>query len=328
MVRLLLAAAFLVFLPLASAHAQLSPGAEPLSVILTPEYPRPHQVVTVSPRSNLIDLSASAVTVSVNGASVYEGSGTQGIPVQVGSAGERTVIIVKATDAAGQIYTREITVRPAEVSLVMEPVSTSHSLYQGGGLVASEGRIRLIAVPDLRSAPNTRFPSASLVYTWRFGDQVLQSASGIGRSILVATAPVRYRDALITVTVTTPDSSIVAQAAAQVAPVDPIARIYQNDPLLGPNFDRALTSRFAMSDTEATLRAVGYFFGTNPTFAWEVGTSAGGADKDITVRSTGSGGGTAMITLTARDSARQQSAQTRVPIEFGGKGGGLGIFGL
>lgn len=328
MVRILLATICLIFLPLGSAQAQFSPGAEPVSVVITPEYPRPNQVITVSPRSNLIDLSASTVTVTANGANVYEGSGTQGIPVRVGGAGERTVIVVKATDASGQTYAREVVVRPAEVSLVMEPVSTSHPLYQGGGLVASEGRVRLIAVPDVRSAPNTRFSNASLVYTWRFGDQVLQSASGIGRSILVATAPVRYRDALITVTVTTPDSSVVAQAAVQVAPVDPIARIYQNDPLLGPNFDRALTGRFSMPDTEATLRAVGYFFGTNPTFAWEVGTSAGGADKDITVRATGSGGGTAMVTLTARDSARQQSAQTRVPVEFGSKSGGLGIFGL
>jgi len=310
------------------ANAQGIPGGtEPVSVSIFPQYPRPFQTVTVSPRSTLIDLSASTVRVSVNGTNVYEGSGTQSMSVRAGALGERTTIIVSVTDPSGRVYTKQQVLRPAEVSLVLEPASTAHPFYQGGGLVASEGRVRLIAVADLRTAPGTRLPSSSLVYTWRLGSRVLTDASGIGKSTFVATAPVRYRNADISVTVTSPDNTLVGEARTLVSAVDPIARIYRNDPLLGPNFDVALTDRFSMPDTEATFRAVGYFFAVPPTFAWTVNNATNGTDKDITVRATGNGQGTARLGLTTTEAAARRTADTAVIVDFG-KTTGFGFFGL
>lgn len=310
-----------------TASAQNLPGTDPLTLVISPEYPRPYQSVTIAPRSTLVDLSASTVRISSNGTNVYEGSGTRGVTVRAGALGERTTVVVSVTDPSGKVYTKTQVIRPAEVSLILETSSTVHPFYQGGGLVASEGKVRLIALADLRSSPGTRLPSANLVYTWRLGNRILTDSSGIGRSTLTATAPVRYRSADISVTVTSPDSSLVGEARTLVSATDPVTRIYRNDPLLGPNFDVALSDRFSMPDTEATFRAIGYFFAVPPTFAWTVNKATSGTDKDITVRATGNGQGTARLGLTATEPETRRSSDAAVTVDFG-KSTGFGFFGL
>jgi hypothetical protein len=309
------------------AYAQFTPGADPLTVVMSPQYPRPYQSFTVAPRSTLIDLSGSTVRVSVNGTAVYEGSGTQAATVRAGGLGERTTVVVTVTDAAGRTYTENLVIRPAEVSLVLEPASTMHPFYDGGGLVASEGRVRLVAVADMRTAPGTRIPASSLVYTWRLGERILTDASGIGKSVLTAEAPVRYRNADITVTVTSQDQSLVGEARTRVSPVDPVVRVYRNDPLLGPLFNQALPSRYTLPDTEGTFRAVGYFFAVPPTLAWSVNGKAGGADKDLTVRATGNGQGTARLSVSATETESLRTADTEFTVLFGQESG-FGFFGL
>lgn len=321
------AIALMLLAGVSAAHAQDFVSAEPVSLVITPQYPRPNQVVSVSPRSTLIDLNASSIRISVNGANVYEGSGTRPVSFPAGALGERTTVSVSVTDSSGRVYTKQHVIRPAEVSLVLESASTAHPFYQGGGLVASEGRIRLVALADLRSAPGTRLSPSNLVYTWKLGNRVLTDSSGIGRSSLTATAPIRYRTADISVTVTSPDNTLVGEARTVVSAVDPVARIYQNDPLLGPNFDVALASRFTMPDTEATFRAVGYFFSVPPTYSWRVNNASGGGDKDITVRATGNGQGTANLQLTASEASAPRSAFSSFSVVFGERSG-FGFFGL
>lgn len=327
MIRAILLTLLVLGTGASAALAQGLPGTDPITLVVFPQYPRPYQTVSIAPRSSLIDLSASTVRVSVNGTEVYEGSGTKATSVRAGALGERTTVVVTVTDPNGRVYTETQVLRPAEVSLVIEPATTAHPFYQGGGLVASEGAIRLVALADLRTAPGTRLPNASLVYTWKLGNRILTDSSGIGRSSLVATAPVRYRNAEISVTVTSPDSALVGEARTVVSPVDPLVRIYRNDPLLGPNFDIALADRYAMSDTEATFRAVGYFFAVPPTFSWSVNDSLSGTDKDLTVRATGSGQGTARIGVTAIEPESRRSAESRVTVDFGASTG-FGFFGL
>ncbi len=307
--------------------AQSLPGSDPLTLTVTPLYPRPYQTVTIAPRSTLLDLSASTVTVSVNGTNVYTGSGTQPTSVRAGGLGERTTVVVTVTEPSGKVHTKTQVLRPAEVSLILESATAGHPFYRGGGLVASEGRVRLIALPDLRTAPGSRIPASNLVYTWRLGDRILTDSSGIGRSTLIATAPVRYRNATITVTVTSPDSSLVGEASTVLSAVDPVARIYRNDPLLGPNFDTALSGTFSMQDTESTFRAVGYFFAVPPTIAWTVNNASNGTDKDLTVRATGNGQGTARLGVTLTEPESRRSAASAITVDFGSSTG-FGFFGL
>lgn len=312
------------FLP-QMTHAQFG-GVEALEFSITPEYPRPYQTVTVRPSSTLIDLSASEVVISANGTVVSRGSGGAPANVTLGGPGSVTTIRVSAT-TGGKTYSKELRVRPADVALIVEPQTTSHPFYKGGVGVASEGQLRLIAIPDIRTAAGVRVDPATLVYTWRLGDRILTAQSGIGKSYLSATAPVRYRDTLVTLTVATADSSVVAQTQTLVAPIDPLVRVYRNDPLLGPLFDTALSGTVLMSEDEQTFRAVPYHFTSGPAITWLVNSAESGSDNDITLRATGSGG-TANLVAKVKQAATFALAETRLSIKFGAERGGLGIFGL
>lgn len=309
-----------------SALAQIV-GVEPLEISITPTHPRPYQTVSVRPSSTLINLSASEVTVSANGTVVSRGSGGAPVNVVMGGPGSATTIRVTAVEG-GQTYTRELRIRPAEVSLILEPQTSSHPFYEGGTGVASEGQLRLIAVPDLRNSGGARIDPATLVYTWRLGDRVLESFSGIGKSYLSATAPVRYRDTTVSVTVATQDGSVVAQAQALVSPIDPIVRIYRHDPLLGPLFNTALTGGYTMTGDEQTFKAVPYHFASGGQITWLVNGAESGSDDDITLRATGNGGGTANLIARVKQAATFALAESKLAIRFGESGGGLGIFGL
>jgi hypothetical protein len=320
---IVMALSLLVALP---ASAQ-SIAQDPLTVDITPSYPTPYQTVTISPSSTLIDLSASLITVSVNGTVIQKNGGSAPVQFQTGAPGSTSVIKVTARANNGQSYTKQLTVHPADVSLIVEPVTTTHPFYKGASLVASEGRVRLVAIPDLRTSSGALIPASSLVYTWKNGDKLLQSDSGIGKSVLDATAPVRFRDTTITVTVATLDTSVVAQGSAPISPVEPIARIYQNDPLLGPLYNVALPKTISMSDAEDTFRGVAYFFAGNPALSWTVNDTQSQNGKDITVRSSGSGTGSAVVGFNAKNDATNQLADTSMSIQFGAKKS-LGIFGL
>jgi hypothetical protein len=158
-----------------------------------------------------------------------------------------------------------------------------------------------------------------LVYTWKWGDKVLGDQSGIGRSVLDVVAPVRYRDAQITVTVTNADSTIVAESATVVSPADPVVLIYRSDALRGPDFDHALTTTYSMSDQEEAFRGVAYYFGTAPSLAWSVNGTSASNDREVTVRATGSGAGSASLSLSANNANTGQSASATLPINFGTK---------
>lgn len=311
-------------------HAQYSTEEDPITVNIFPTYPRPYQTITITPHSTLLDLTASAVTISVNGTVIQKGTGTQEASVQVGGPGEVTNITVSVATPDGKTTKSTLSVRPADVALIIEPTSSAHPFYTGLPLVAPQARVRLVAIPDLRSSAKVALDPSKLVYTWKLGDQVLQSASGVGRSVLIATAPVRYRDADITLTVTSPDSSLVAQAFATVSPVDPIVRIYADDPLKGPDFDHALSGVFTLLSAEATFRAVPYYFGSSPAFEWSVNNTAQSAQRTVTVRSTGSGKGTASLDIRAKlaDSIQPQSANSRISLQFGESKSPLSIFGF
>jgi len=273
-------------------------------------------VVRVTVSSTLVDLSTAAVKLYLNGKLVSSYSGTISVPVTVGGAGEVSTISATVT-AGGKTYTKKISVGTGDVSLVVDATSTASPFYEGGLLVAPQGRVRVVALADLRKSAATRIDPATLVYTWKFGNQVLESSSGIGKNVLDATAPVRYRDAQVSVTVMTQDGSRVAEAHTVISPVDPIIRIYPSNPLLGVDFTKALSGTYQLSGTEESFRVEPYFFGAAPDLLWSVNGQGSGTSDTVTVRQTGTGAGRANLSLSARLGSTHQSVTRSIALIFG-----------
>jgi hypothetical protein len=307
------------------AHAQTA-SVDPFTLDSSPQYPTPYQTITITPSSTLFDMGSAVISATVNGKSFYKGSGGASINVPIGGPGTVTNISVSAV-SGGQTYTKKLTFRPASVALVVEPVSTTHPFYAGASLVPSEGSVRLVAIPDLRTSAGKAIDPATLEYTWKLGDQQLDSNSGIGQSVLTATAPQRYRDAIVSVVVQSQDGSLVAEADTTISPVDQASQVYIDDPLLGPLYDTALSDTYTMPNTEDTFLGIPYYFSGTPGLGWVMNGTNSGSDADITVRSTGNGTGTAGLTFSANNSDSSESANSTVSVLFGKKSS-IGIFGL
>lgn len=295
---------FFVFLiaPFATG-AQSFPGGAPFTISVYPEYPRPYEEVTVTIESTLFTISTSDVTISLNGAVVEEGS--RSTVVKMGGPGTKSVIRASVTSIEGT-YSAERVIGPAQVALIVEPDSTAHPFYEGARLVPSEGRVRIVAVADIRTSTGSKVPVNQIAYEWKLGSQILLDESGTGRNVLVATAPPRYRDAVVSVTAQTKDQSVVAYASTVISPLDPLVRIYPKSPLRGISFANAIAESFAVSGTEASFHAVPYFFANPPSIAWSINTNTTDTDADLTVRS-GGGSGTAALKVSAEDAAASVS---------------------
>jgi len=310
----ILLAALLISSGAPLAHAQFF-DTQAISIGILPEFPEPYDTVTVTPRSTQIDLVSSEVTITANGAVIEKGSGSRSATVRLGGPGSSTTIRVTAV-YGGTTYASEVTLRPADVSLAVEPQTTTHPLYEGGVLVAPEGKVRLVALSDFRNASGTRIPASALSYTWRVGNKILTEESGLGRSVLLANAPVRYRNAIVSVTVTNADSSMVGFASTEIAPASPKLYAYASDPLLGIDLAHAITGTFMLRSQEETFEAVPFSFGSTPSFSWTLGGEPAGSDRALTVRSDGASAGSVIIGVSATD-VRRERAATTFDVSFG-----------
>lgn len=317
MIRTLLA--LLLVLAPASLHAQVIPGVQPVTVTLSPQYPRPYETVTVKLTSTVVSLPASTITIYANGAIIGENSTTA--TFQAGAAGSRTTVraVVSGTDGTNEA---SVSVVPADISLIIEPTATSHAFYEGGVLPAPEGQVRVVALTDFRSGGTSISPS-NLIYTWKLGDRELVAESGAGRNVLTATGPTRYRNATVSVTVATRDRSVVGSASVVVAPVNPVVHIYRHDPLLGIDFAHALSGTFTLPGTEEAFRAVGYHFGAAPTLSWTLNGTDTGSDPDLTLRTTGTEEGTALLGVSADGDGIFSHAESSLTVQFGRTANGL-----
>lgn len=311
----------LLFLTPAASHAQLSLGSNGLSIEVSPEYPRPYEETVVTVTSTLIHLPTSEVTISVDGKVVEKGRTS--VVIKTGAGGKSMQLRASAVSPEGT-YTATRTIIPAEVALIVEPLSTTHPFYDGAPLVPSSGRLRIVALADLRTPSGARVSNENISYTWRVGDKLLESESGFGRNVLQATAPPRYRDAKISVTAETKDRGVNAFAQTTVSPVDPVMRLYRKDALGGTDFSSALFETLTARNKEETITAVPYFFATAPSLSWSLNGTKSGSANDITVRSSGTSG-TARLEASAE--TEEASVSADIALLFGG-GTSNNIFGF
>ena len=304
--------------------AQAFPAVEAITTTLTPAYPRPYDTARITISSSAIDLTSSSIVITANG--IVIGENTRTAQIEVGGPGSFTTVRITATHL-GEKFTKDVVISPADVALAVEPQTTAPPFYDGGRLVAPLAPVRIVAVPDIQTAPGVRVNPAGLVYTWRLGNRILQGQSGIGKNVLTATAPVRYRDAEVSVTVTTQDSSRVAYGVVAVSPAEPVVRIYEDDPLLGTLLSRALSGSFSLAADEGSFRAVPYHFASNPSISWTLNGAPSGNTPTLTVRTAGASAGTARLSVKTTGADVFETSTTDLSVQFNAARG-TGIFGF
>lgn len=327
---LLVALSLALLLPIATSAQSLGGiegGADAFSISVSPQYPSPLGQATLSFLSSSIDLANAVVTVSVGGKQIYQGS-SRPVSVPLGKTGSVASVVIKIVSNS-QTYTQQLSLAPQDVSLIVEPISSSPPLYLGKSLVPLEGDARIVAMANLTSANGKVVDPSTYAYSWTVDGTSIASASGIGKSALLVASPLQYRARTVSVVVTSQDMSLSSGAELTLQPLEPSVRVYENDPLLGIRFDRALGSQFNIAGTESSLFAAPFSLPTTggaPFIQWFLDGTSAQAGNSITLRPTGSGEGSASLSLTA-SASQSSTASTNLTLLFGAKAS-TNLFGL
>lgn len=301
----------------AQSLGDLTTGSSSFSISASPQYPAPLGQVTLSFLSSSIDLSGATMVVVVGGKNIYRGA-VQPLSVTLGKAGSITDIAVTMS-SGGASFSQTVSIQPQDILLVAEPISSAPVLYPGKPSVPLEGDVRVIAVANLRSASGVGQNPSSFSYGWTVDGVRIADSSGVGKSTIIVASPLQYRSRDVSVTVMSPDGSLVGGSSLSLSAMEPLVRIYENDPLLGIRFDRALPGSFSINGSEASLYAAPFGLpttGGTPLLQWFLNGVSAQIGNLITLRPAGSGRGNASLSLVASSGTSVQ-ATASLSLSFG-----------
>ncbi len=286
----------LLLLPTLS-HAQLQ---DRLTIEMQPAFPESFTPLSLNVRSISLDLSRAKISWYVNNALILEGEGETSASATTGALGTKTTITVEAAGEDGEFLSATRTIRPAEVDLVWESDSYVPPFYRGKRLASSGSTVFVEAIPQLVNANGALVPNRDIIYTWRKNDSVVTSVSGRGKSSATFQGPELFGTDTISVEAATVDGTMIAASTILIQSTEPFLSLYENHPLFGILFHRAIPEELDFSDSEVTLVAAPYFAGARSaddsrlSYAWRVNRAIIAADKErpshITLSADGSDG--------------------------------------
>lgn len=255
----LLVSLFLLAYP-AFSLAQLTLSYQrPLTLSLSPENPGAGETVHLTIQSYAMDLDRSVVTWRANTAVIATGVGVKEATVVAGKLGETTLVTVDASDPDGNVASAEARIQPAEAQILWSSDSYAPPLYKGKTLAGTGATIRAYALVRLARPGGAIVPESDIIYTWYRNGTALVNISGRGKSSASFPGPAPLRADTIRVEAETTDRSLHTVASVVIPAADTILALYENHPLFGILFHRAIIGEVNTTEEEAKVTAIPYF---------------------------------------------------------------------
>ncbi len=259
---LILIISLFISLPIVS-YAQVNVGGRPIlgtlademSVNFVPTYPKPGESVFISLEMYTEDLNSADIAFFLDGSLKKSGKGLKNFSFTAPKAGRSITLSVKVALQSGASFTKEITVTPAGVEILLEALSYTPPFYKGRALPAPQGFVKLLAVPHFSASVNSMSNNSSLVYEWTIDGNVRQDLGGFGKNTAVVKGSLLGLSQEVEVTATDPSTNVTAQGSTAINPYDPAIVFYDNSPLYGIVFERALVGSVDLKNEEATVLA-------------------------------------------------------------------------
>ncbi|OHB18831.1 MAG: hypothetical protein A2854_03150 [Parcubacteria group bacterium RIFCSPHIGHO2_01_FULL_56_18] len=269
---------------LSYAQVSLTGLERPLDLAMTPEYPAGGDTVTFTVSSYGVDLDRSAIVWYANGKEIARGNGLTTTTVAAGKLGTATEITVIAEEQDGLIGSTQATIRPTEVDLLWEADSYSPPYFRGRTLAGTNATIRAQAIVRFVRPDGNAIPEGDIIYSWYKGTKRI--ASGRGKSSITAPGPTLFGTDTFSVTAESVDGLYHGRASARIDNVDSTIELYENHPLFGVLYHRALIGSATTLETELKVTAVPYFahiiapHETSLAYEWALDSTALAADPD------------------------------------------------
>ena len=230
-----------------------------LTILVSPQNPRPNELVSFNVVSSFPNLSNFYITWSKDGIIVKEGNGITNYKTVVGSLGKRHIITVTVTADGREKIRESITIRPSKVSLVWEADSYTPIFYKGKGLASHQANVKVVAIPSLVNTEGVRFDERSLLYEWKLDGKKDNLQSGAGKNIFKFTGSLVSRPKTVSVVVSTKSGLTTASNMETINFVEPKILIYKKNPLTGIRNNLSIKTGF-VEDNESTFVSEPYFF--------------------------------------------------------------------
>lgn len=241
-------------------HAQfgLTEVGNALTIGFSPTTPGPGDTVTLSVQSSLIDIQESDILWQANGKTVAQGRGADSARVTAGALGIETRIVVTVVTSDGASASTEATINPTELDLLVDSDSYTPPFYRGWPRPSAGTNLRLQALPRFKRG-NVLVPASELTYTWRRNGEVLGSISGRGRAAALIPVEHLFGTDTISVEARSADDRLSHISSISASANEPLLALYEDDPLYGVLYHRALSASAFISGAEATFAAVPFF---------------------------------------------------------------------
>lgn len=249
---------------------------EQISIEQIPKIPTPGQPVSIRITSYSSNLNKAKITWTQDGTALNSGFGVVSNSVIAPDSGKSSTIKIVIVKESGGTITETIVLNPADVDLIYEALTYSHPLYKGKNKFTSEAEIMFIAVPNFLNINGQPMSIESLVYTWKINGTVQQEISGYGRNMFLTKGGLIERPTNVTVEVSAVNSSLVASKTIQVRSQNPDLVLYENNPILGVVYEKAIQGSFLLDRPQVDFEGVPYFFSAtakddlNLQYTWSI----------------------------------------------------------
>lgn len=260
--RLILAgAAVLVVCILApAAHAQYDiPGLSASLIVLSdPASPSAGERVRLSAESFTMDLSSGTITWYIGGVKVGSGEGLTSIETNAPALGKSAEVRVEANGQDGDAV-GALTLRGTTLSILWEADSYTPPLHLGRALASPGSNVRAQVMTHFVRQDGSRVKPSDIVYTWYKNGNLLRTISGRGADTARFESPQLFATDVVTVEAVSADRAFSASASVRIPSVEPILELYEDHPLYGIVWERAIGRETTVYDTQATFITIPLF---------------------------------------------------------------------
>lgn len=264
-------------LPFTSKYPQIK---EQVVSEVIPEIPKPGEEVTITTELyGDIDLNTTLITWKVNGKETLRGVGKKEFKFIMSDSGTLTTVDFQASPINAPVITKSWSFAPVDVDILWQANTYTPPFYKGKALFTPESNVTFIALPNILIGGKRVDPS-DVVYKWKV-DRVVDGAnSGFGKTSYDYTGSIILRPTLIQAEVyAAANSAFKGIGGFEISHIFPQALIYEDNPLYGILFNKALRNQYTIKENEVEVSVVPYFFSTegkntSVTYKWNLNNNA------------------------------------------------------
>lgn len=241
-----------------------------VNITLSPQYPNPNELVTVSLDDYSIDSSGATIVWLLDGIEIPEFKNTRTISVIAPAVGKTATIAVRLVFSNRPTVSAEIAVTPLYVDVIVEPQTYTPIFYRGRALPVHGSLVNLTA---LVHGSQGMLNASLYTYNWQLNGTSVYGGPRVGNNRAQITVPFG-QSSIIGITVTDATGSVVSRKLVAIPLQEVDITFYEESTLYGLS-QRAIGDTLTLVGNSSTIRAVPYYIdtraGTNALFTeWKI----------------------------------------------------------